>query len=238
MDSLETAVRHHSGIAVDRIPFWVGLLHHLAPRTVAEVGVWRGDFAAAMLAGCESIARYDLIDPWRHLPDWNKPANIEDATFEQHLAATLAKTEFAATRRRVLRGRTTEVADQIVDANLDFAYIDGDHTLRGITIDLLTMWPKVKPGGFIGGDDLWPTIWQHEARFEPTLVFPFVLHFAEAMGARLFALPHAQFLLQKNLVNPGSARGFTFTDLTGRYGDPSLRRQFLAAPMPTPVSER
>ena len=226
MEPFETFVRRVAGRAASRVELWLALLAELRPQTVAEVGVWRGEFAAALLGGCPSIARYDLIDPWRHLPDWNKPANRDDATFEGHLAETLARTEFAAARRRVLRGRTTEVADRVGDGELDFAYVDGDHTLRGITIDLLRMWPKVRRGGFVGGDDLWPTIWQHPAEFEPTLVFPFVLHFAEAMGARLFALPHAQFLLCKDA--PG---GFAFVDLTGRHGDPSLRRQLLAAPV-------
>ena len=33
----------------------------------------------------------------------------------------------------MLRGTTTEVIDRVPDRSVDFAYIDGDHTLRGIT---------------------------------------------------------------------------------------------------------
>ena len=51
----------------------------------------------------------------------------------------------------ILRGRTKEVIDQVPDNSLDFAYIDGDHTLRGITIDLMNVLPKIKEGGIIGG---------------------------------------------------------------------------------------
>jgi hypothetical protein len=110
-----------------------------------------------------------MLDPWRHLDDWNKPANQDNSVFESFFQAAKAKTEFAAARRPILRGKTTEVIDQIADGELDFAYIDGDHTLKGITIDLVRVYPKVKVGGFIGGDDFSKTIWMHKTSFEPTL---------------------------------------------------------------------
>jgi hypothetical protein len=48
--------------------------------------------------------------------------------FEPSFRAAKEKTDFAGTRRVVLRGTTTEVIDQISDGELAFAYIDGDHT--------------------------------------------------------------------------------------------------------------
>jgi hypothetical protein len=45
-----------------------------------------------------------------------------------------------------LRGKTTEVIDKIPDASLDIVYIDGDHMLRGITIDLCQSPPRRHPG--------------------------------------------------------------------------------------------
>ncbi|MEO0338135.1 MAG: riboflavin synthase, partial [Bacteroidota bacterium] len=53
---------------------------------------------------------------------------------------TLDKTNFAKEKRIILRGKTTEVINKIKDNSLDFVYIDGDHTLRGITIDLINIW--------------------------------------------------------------------------------------------------
>jgi len=183
--------------------------------------VYRGDFAAHILGRCEGLKTYYMIDPWRHLPDWNKPANQADDAFEQYLAETKAKTEFAAGKRVILRGRTTEVIDQIADGGLHFAYIDGDHTLRGIAIDLMRVYPKLRDGGFLAGDDFTSTVWQHHTRFEPTLVFPFAVYFAEAMAARIFALRFDQFLIEKR-----AGGTFAFVDLTGRYRDTSLRDQF------------
>jgi hypothetical protein len=187
---------------------------------MVEVGVYRGNFASQILRRCEAIEKYYMLDPWRHLDNWNKPANTEDDVFEQILAEARSRTDFAAEKRVILRGKTTEVVDEIPDGELDFAYIDGDHTLRGVTIDLIRLFPKVRPGGWIGGDDFCSTIWQRSTEYEPTLVFPFAVYFAEAIDARLYALPYSQFLLEKDETQP-----FDFVDLTGEYGDVFLRDQ-------------
>lgn len=163
---------------------------------MAEVGVWNGDYAAAILKHCPSIEEYYMIDPWRNLDNWNKPFNVTDEEFQQHYESAMKATEFAATRRKVLRGTTTEVADLIPDDHLDFIYLDGDHTLRGITLDLISLYPKLTENGMIGGDDFHTEAWQHPKQFEPTLVFPFAVYFAEAINRPIRPLPFSQFLIE------------------------------------------
>ena len=221
------AVRTVAAEAQTRLDLWAALLNHVGPRKVAEIGVYRGVFAAHMLANCPSVDTYYMIDPWRHLDDWNKPANRDDSTFERLYAQAMDSTRAHEGRRVVLRGRTTEVIDQIPDACLDFAYIDGDHTLRGITADLVRVYPKVREGGLIGGDDFTRSIWQHGAEFEPTLVFPFAVYFAEAVGSRIFGLPHGQFLIEKR-----AGLGFEFIDLTGKYTTLDLLSQMTSRRAP------
>ena len=177
-----------------------------------------------MLEACPAIRRYYMIDPWRHLDDWNKPANKDDDVFQRYYKESLDKTRDWSAKRVVLRGTTTEVSAKLPDAGLDFAYIDGDHTLRGITIDLTRLYPKVRDGGWIGGDDFAESIWQHDQAYEPTLVFPYAVHFAEAVGAPIYALPHRQFLIYKR-----PDRGFAFVDLTGRYGSVDIKSQLVRA---------
>jgi hypothetical protein len=203
-----------------RVDLWRAFLQRTGAQTVAEVGVYRGDFAARMLDSCPGIRTYYMIDPWRHLDDWNKPANRGDAAFERLFEQAMNATAAHEQRRVVLRGRTTEVVDRIPDGSLDFAYIDGDHTLRGITVDLVRCFPKVRPGGWIGGDDFSRSIWQHGPEFEPTLVFPFAVYFAEAVGARIYGLPFGQFLLEKR-----PQPGFEFVDVAGKYRDRDLLSQ-------------
>jgi predicted O-methyltransferase YrrM len=209
-----------AGTAPNRMALWATFLTRIQARTVVEVGVYRGALAARLLADCPAIETYYMIDPWRHLADWNKPANRDDATFQAIHAEAMRRTAEHAHRRVVLRGRTTEVIDRIPDSSLDFAYIDADHTLRGITIDLLRTYPKVREGGWIAGDDFSPSIWQHGPRYEPTLVFPLAVHFAEATGTPIHGLPHHQFLIEKR-----PERGFSFIDLTQRYPDGGLLGQ-------------
>lgn len=186
-------------------------------RTMAEVGVWTGSFARLILERCPAVDRYFMVDPWARLGDWNKPLNVAQDAFDDVYDEAMRNTDFARDRRRVLRGRTSEVAGLIPDAALDFAYIDGDHTLRGVTIDLQRLLPKVRPGGFIGGDDFNADPWLHGVRYDPTLVFPYAVFFAEAMDLPIAALPHDQFIIWNT-----AGQGFSFTDLTGKYADRSL----------------
>jgi hypothetical protein len=218
METLSERLRAIASRSESRENFWVEFANSFGLQQIAEIGVYRGDFAQVLLRRCEGLTRYYMIDPWKHLTDWNKPANHPDAQLETYYQESLAKTEFAAEKRVVLRGKTVEVIGQIPDQTLDFVYVDGDHTLKGITIDLICAYPKVRIGGYLTGDDFAASIWEHKTAFEPTLVFPMAVHFAEAVGATIFALPHSQFCLQKN-----SERCFSFVDLTGKYGDTSLR---------------
>jgi predicted O-methyltransferase YrrM len=222
-DSGAVLVRDVGASSSSRVALWVAFLRRIEARRVAELGVYRGEFAAHLLKGCPSIERYYMIDPWRHLDDWNKPANRDDDAFDRIFAEAMRRTQPHEQRRVVLRGRTAAVIDRIPDASLDFAYVDGDHTLRGITVDLIRAHDKVRPGGWMAGDDFSPSIWQHGTRYEPTLVFPFAVHFAEAVGARIYALPYRQFLIESQPQG-----GFAFVDLTGKFGAVELLDQLAA----------
>lgn len=206
----------------DRTDLWVNFINEHKIETMAEIGVWGGTFVAEILKNCDSIKKYYMIDPWRHLDDWNKPSNIDDNRFTELLKIATEATNFAADRRIILIGKTIEVLHEIPDDSLDFAYIDGDHTLKGITIDLVNVYDKVSSDGWIGGDDFSETIWQHQDNFEPTFVFPFAVYFAEAVDEPIHALEYDQFLIDKNHTQP-----FSFTDPTGKYKNISVRNQML-----------
>ena len=221
-DATKQLLNHCLSNSRSRPEFWVEFIRFAKVQRMVEVGVYQGDFAASVLERCESVIRYYMVDPWRHLDAWNKPANQSDAVFERFFQEAKEKTDFAETRRVILRGKTTEVIDQIPNRELDFAYIDGDHSLRGITIDLIRVYPKLRLGGFLAGDDFSRTIWQHTTKFEPTLVFPFAVYFAEAVGATIYAISNSQFCLQKT-----DKPQFDFVDLTGQYQELGLRQQVI-----------
>lgn len=197
----------------DRFQLWSHFINENKLSHLAELGVYKGDFAKYILDNCEVVEKYYMIDPWRNLEDWNKPANTDNDEFEIFYNDAIDKTNFASEKRIVLRGKTTEVINKIEDKTLDFIYIDGDHTLKGITIDLITSWNKVKEDGFIAGDDFCPSIWQHSNDFEPTLIFPFVIYFAEAMNVKIYALPFNQFVISKKV------KGYEFINWSGKNYD-------------------
>lgn len=202
-----------------RLELWRNILQAADAKVMVEVGVWKGDFAKYVLEQCEFIDRYYMVDPWSTLADWNKPFNVDALSFDAIYDEAMEKTAFASERITVLRGRTQAVIDQIPDNSIDLAYIDGDHTLRGITIDLIKLLPKIKDYGLIGGDDFINSPWQHGIEYEPTLVCPYSVYFSEAMNLPILGLPFNQFLIQKR-----SDASFLFIDTTGRYSDLALNK--------------
>jgi hypothetical protein len=187
-----------SAIEADsRTEFWIEVINRSKPETFLEVGVWKGEFAEAVLKRCPSIKTYYMLDPWRHLERWNKPFNLDSSALDEAYEEAMARTDFAKEQRVVLRGTTSEKIGEIPDSSLDFAYIDGDHTLRGITIDLVACYPKIRAAGILAGDDFSKSIWQHQPSFEPTLVAPFAVYFAEAVNNPIAACPFQQFAIEK-----------------------------------------
>lgn len=213
--------------AETRIDLTTRLIELLDLPTILELGVWHGEFAKDILERNPSIKTYYMLDPWRTLDNWNKPFNISAPEFEEAYETSLKNTNFAAQKRVILRGTTLEMIDQINDESLDLIYIDGDHTLRGICIDLISVWPKLKPGGLIVGDDFSPTIWQHSSEYEPTFVYPFAQYFAEAQNAPMVAAHRAQFIM----IKPnGQNHGHRFLDVTGMYHTPNVLDQIEKKP--------
>ena len=212
-DMTEERLRAAAARAPDRTSLLIELFDALDVRTMCEVGVFRGELAGALLRGCPGIGTYYMVDPWVHLENWNKPANAANEVFSEIHDEAMRRTEFAGDRRRVLRGTLAQKAAEIGDAELDAAYVDGDHTLRGITIDLHRILPKVRQGGIICGDDFVKNVWQHGTRFSPTEVFPYAIYFAEAHDLPVVTLPFNQFAI---LNSP--EQGYRLIDLGGYAG--------------------
>jgi hypothetical protein len=211
-DKIEREILELAATASDRTDFWSAFIRNRGLQTLAEVGVYKGEFAERILRDCPDIRHYHMIDPWRKLADWNKPANKSDSEFKEIYEEAVRRTAFASDKIEIHRDRTLDCHKRIDNCSLDFLYIDGDHTLKGITADLLLMFEKVKVGGVLGGDDFSKTIWQHDEQFDPTFVCPFAIYFAEAMGVPIFCLPHQQFLILKK-----REIGFKLIDLDGGY---------------------
>jgi len=127
----------------------------------AEIGTWKGDFAAVILAKCRP-RRLFLIDPWEHRTD----EAYEEASYggrmeggqqalERMYQDVMARfaSEISSGQVTVLRSRSTDAAQTFEPESLDWVYIDGDHSYEGVSADLEAYFGAVKPGGLLAGDD-------------------------------------------------------------------------------------
>ena len=65
----------------DRNELWIHIITALYCRKLCEIGVYKGEFSAKLLQSIPIIEQYILIDPWKNLLNWNKPANLSDEHF-------------------------------------------------------------------------------------------------------------------------------------------------------------
>lgn len=113
-----------------------------------EIGVWRGENAEKILQNL-SIKKLYLIDPYDAYKSYILPPT-KDLTKDEEIAQEkLAKFK---DKIRFIKLKASDAVHLIPD-ELDFVYIDGNHTYEYVKQDIENYWPKIKKGGVIGGHD-------------------------------------------------------------------------------------
>ena len=138
----------------------VALLRMLPRGSIgAEVGVWAGDFSAAILKEVRPT-RLHLIDPWRFepgLPDaWYGGSLVgSQEQMDQIHARVVARfgSQIREGTVQVHRSSSSDAASSFEPHYFDWVYIDGNHLYEFVKQDLEDYWPAVKPGGLLTGDD-------------------------------------------------------------------------------------
>lgn len=136
------------------------MVSDLVPKgaVIAEVGVWKGDFAAHIAGATLPFALY-LIDGWPAGEDIM--SGDEDGqnltSFSGEWLHAHVRDRFASNPNvHVVRSFSQDVLPHMPVASLGAIYVDGDHTYGGAVRDLLYSVCAVKPGGWIMGHD-WGT---------------------------------------------------------------------------------
>ncbi len=127
----------------------------------AEIGVYRGDFAARVW----SVARPErlhLIDPWKYEPS----AAYQESWYGGQRGVSQAyldaihdevwrrfQHEIAAGVVQIHRANSSDAAADFPDGYFDWVYIDGNHRYEFVKRDLEEYGAKLKDGGFLTGDD-------------------------------------------------------------------------------------
>ena len=102
---------------------------------------------------------------------------------------------FKALKKRFASGVTLITFE---NESIDWIYIDGNHSYEFVKEDLNNWWPKIKPGGFMCGDDYIDGKYQVEnLNFG---IIPAVDEFREKNKSNIdfFELIKDQFVIKKN----------------------------------------
>jgi hypothetical protein len=124
----------------------------------AEIGVFAGDMSQVLLREHAGMHLY-MVDSWEPdgaayaapSGDWHAKLTRDDQ--KRFFETAVARTQFAADRRMILRERSVDAAEYINGVKLDFAFIDADHSYEGVKADLEAWAPKITLGGWLCGHD-------------------------------------------------------------------------------------
>lgn len=126
-----------------------------------EIGTWKGDFSAQIIEVTRP-AQLHLVDPWK----CEEGSVYEEAWYGEKKSGGQAamdaiyqgvcerfREEINAGVVHVHREYSDRACSAFEDGFFDWIYIDGNHLYEFVKADLENYFPKVRPGGFISGDD-------------------------------------------------------------------------------------
>ena len=123
----------------------------------AEIGVWKGENALSLLKTL-NIRKLYLIDSWC---DYDKYKTLRGAEYKREAKSNHGDYGYKQTLKRlkpyidkieIIRMKSEEAINHI-NEELDFVYIDGNHSYEYVKKDLDLYWQKIKLGGVMLGDD-------------------------------------------------------------------------------------
>jgi SAM-dependent methyltransferase len=126
----------------------------------AEIGVFQGEFSQQILDKTRP-RKLHLIDPWRYQPGPDYSASwyggdshdqrFMDAVYEE--VCRRFQPQITSEVVQIHRKPSAEAAADFPENHFDWIYVDGDHHYEAVLQDLSAYRPKVKPGGYVAGDD-------------------------------------------------------------------------------------
>ena len=122
----------------------------------AEIGVWKGDFSDEILR-LTRPRELHLIDPWAFQPEFPRrmySGNIAASQQDMDAIYRTVVERFAhCPNVQIHRRFSSELPDILHERQLDWVYIDGNHSKDFVRQDLELTWRALRPGGYVTGDD-------------------------------------------------------------------------------------
>ncbi|MCC5789672.1 MAG: class I SAM-dependent methyltransferase [Opitutales bacterium] len=161
---------------------------------VLEIGVFKGDFASFLLKS--SPAKLYLCDPWFKYTEYWKWSDSKSST---PMTKDALKNIRMTYRDEIERGQIIPVVDYSMnflpnceDNYFDFVYLDAKHTYDSVKAELSLLSKKLKPGGFVAGDDF-----HSDSRHSFHGVYRAVMELVDDNTYRFIDSSENQFILQK-----------------------------------------
>jgi hypothetical protein len=114
-----------------------------------EIGVWEATNLAFMLQNILEIKTLYAVDPWQGYLDWDADVPQEVLNWIKPIA--MGKIADFPNRVQVVEKNSV---DALIDIpQLDFIFIDGDHSYAAVLADLRMYYSRVRSGGIFSGHD-------------------------------------------------------------------------------------
>jgi Methyltransferase domain len=146
-----------------RYNYLIDLYTRRRPRSLIEIGVWRGERAVQFLQTGVNLERYvgfDLFDDLSSAIATEEKMGLCTATrFEEVQARIQQAQRNGHPKVELIAGRTDETMPEFASRNgpeFDFIYIDGGHSLETIRNDWTYSEKLLAPEGMIVFDDYYP----------------------------------------------------------------------------------
>lgn len=127
----------------------IEILQPIDPDYGAEVGVWRGENAAALLLAFPTLNLY-AVDAYDNSLMTGKQLNLMPAELAYREASI--RTKFAGSRCEFICLPSSQAITAIGEP-LDFAFIDASHDYENVKVDIRAWSPLIREGGILCGHD-------------------------------------------------------------------------------------
>jgi len=118
-----------------------------------ELGVFQGTNLCQILEHCDNISTMYAIDPYLAYMDWCGAISEQLINECKSIAMNNLTKITQSSKVNFLEMLSNEAVCKIADDELDFVFIDGDHSYERASEDILNFYPKVKSGGMFSGHD-------------------------------------------------------------------------------------
>jgi len=125
--------------------------------TVIEIGCWKGKSSYCITSGLKSGSKLFVIDPFDCSGDiesniiYNE--NISNKSLLDDFKVNLSDNDLL-NKVEILQGLSNDFVGKVND--VDFLFIDGDHSIESCSFDFENYSNSVKPGGYIALHDFDP----------------------------------------------------------------------------------